>query len=161
MPDISHSQFVERTHDHLNGYIKFADQKASLLLTAHIAFLGLYATVIESNWLAEGVFFKVTTTLMLLFSLASAALAGWTVYPRTPETQQGLMLWNSINEKSIDQYKSEVRKLDDDKIVEELLDENYQLSNVAVAKYKSLRVALIFTAFTAVFAVISTTQIII
>lgn len=37
-------KFIERTQNHLNKYIALADQKASILLTDQLAFLGLIAT---------------------------------------------------------------------------------------------------------------------
>lgn len=148
-------EFAERTHDHLNRYISLADRKASLLLSAQLAFLGLFANVVRTGWQGSAFCFKLITFLVVAFGLAAAIFAGLVVYPRTPDTDDGLMFWSSILSQPIDEYVDEVSSLDDDSALEALLRENYMLASVANSKYKNLRITLILTAITVVLTVLS------
>ncbi|MDT3437954.1 Pycsar system effector family protein [Haloarcula sp. 1CSR25-25] len=149
------SQFVEKTHEHLNEYINLADRKASVLLTALLAYLALYANVAAPVWSTSSICFKLLTALVGVAGLFGIGFAGWTVYPRTPETPQGLMLWDSITDMSNDSYRESLQDLDANGVVEELIDENYQLAKVASKKYQYLRFALIATGVMVILSILA------
>lgn len=156
----NNEDFVELIQSHLNEYIHAADRKSSILLTAHIAFLGLFgkALINESSSIAlasDGILSAVMAGATVLSGLIAGLFAGLVVYPRTPETDSGYMLWSSIINKQKAEYHDEIQSLGEDKIAEEMIDENYQLANVADDKYKYLRYSLISTAAMVIFAVIS------
>lgn len=152
---IEKSRFVEKTHEHLNNYIQFADRKASLLLTALLAFLALYANVVAPVWSDSTLCFKLLTALVGVSGLTGIGFAGWTVYPRTPETSQGLMLWDSIVEMNNQSYRDSIQEIDEDGILEELIDENYQLAKVASKKYQHFRYTLIATGVMVGFSILA------
>ena len=81
MANFSPEDLVVQTHNHLNRYIGNADNKASILLTAQLAFLGLVANVIGD--------IPSDKTGVTCFVVASAGvtvvrafLSGFVVYPR-------------------------------------------------------------------------------
>lgn len=145
MADSDKEEFAERTQDHLNEYIKFADKKSSILLTAQLAFIGLYANIIRNGWEGANCTFKTLSVVTVLTGLGAIGLAGWTVYPRTPDTEEGLMLWKTIVNMGEETYIESVSSLDSDSVFNEILEENHKLAVVADRKYKYLRLSLILT----------------
>lgn len=147
--------FATRVQDHLNHYIDVADRKASILLTGHLAFLGLYANLVNpvlSNPTIPEVF------MIILTAISSVVAGGFSlsvVYPRTPETSQGLMLWTSITSRSEDEYREDLKELDAGSILDELIDENHALAKVADRKYRHFKISSGATVLMVVVAVIS------
>lgn len=149
------SDFAERTHDHLNRYITLADRKASILLSGQLAFLGLFANVVNAGWQTSALCFKLTAAFTVVFGLTTAFFGGRVIYPRTPDTDDGLMLWSSILTRSIDDYVDEISHLSDDDALEAISKENYMLASVADNKYENLRITLILTGITVFLALLS------
>lgn len=149
-------EFVYDTKDHLNTYIKQADQKASILLTAQLAFLGLFANALKTLSISESDALLALATLSGVAGLIGVFLAGWTVYPRTPEQETGFILWDNICEYgSESDFRSAIHELDEDDIVDEVIGENYKLADVAEKKYRYLKWSLCATAGMVVFAVLA------
>lgn len=146
MTEFDSKELAQRTQDHLNGYVKFADQKASILLTAQLAFIGLYANILRSAWSSAELNFKLFSVLTIAAGIAAVTSYGWTIYPRTPGTARGLILWKSIADMGVDDYKQQMESLSREEAFEELLDENHKLATVASEKYRYLRVSLLLTA---------------
>lgn len=150
------ASLAKQTNDHLNTYIKLADQKASILLTGQFAFLGLAATVIV-NILSE-----TTTEFHLLAGLGTACglggmlFAGSVIFPRTPKAKEGYIFWEHILEyDSSKEFRDQFSELDESETLDELVKENYSLAKVAHRKYSHLRISLVSTAGMIIFAVIS------
>ncbi|TKX61119.1 hypothetical protein EXE48_08715 [Halorubrum sp. ASP1] len=155
MSEISPDELVTRTNDHLNQYISLADNKASILLTAQIAFLGLFANAV-SDLSIESQIVRWGAILSVGFTVAGVFLSGWVVYPRTPKPETGLIFWENIIEyDSKEEFRDEFKQLEDGRAQTELIEENYDLATVASSKYCFLRWSLRFTAGTVVFAVIA------
>lgn len=154
MPDISIGDLVTRTHDHLNRYIAIADKKASILLTAQLAFLGLFANVIKNLPIQPPIIWW-SALLSTGFTVFGIFLSGLVVYPRTPKPETGLIFWENIVEyDSKEKFRSQVEQLSDDGPQKQLIEENYELATVAHSKYCFLQWSLRFTAGTVVFSVI-------
>lgn len=148
--------FVYAVQDHLNTYIRAADQKASILLTAQLAFLGLSLNVLRTLLPNTETTFRALAILGGLSGLAGIFFAGWVVYPRTqpPDTDEGFFFWNDIlNHPTAADYSEALSELGDDGIHTELTSENYALAEVAQEKYYYLRWSLRATAAMVVFAV--------
>lgn len=157
MPDISPAELVARTHDHLNKYIALADNKASILLTAQFAFLGLSANAMRDLSLQSSIVWW-SALLSAGFTVIGMFLSGWVVYPRTPKPETGLIFWENINEfDSKEAFQEEFEQLEDDGPQKHLIEENYDLAAVAHYKYYYLRWSLRYTAGTVIFAVIAGT----
>ena len=149
------TDFSTQTLSHLNEYIKFADQKASILLTGQLAFLGLFVNFLNQTWSGTGTGFHILAAGTVGATLVAVVFAGWVIYPQTEPSGENLLFWENINAKSLDNYESEIRSLDEDTVLEELVEENHLLSEVASNKYKRLKVSLITTAVTVFFATMS------
>lgn len=156
MSDLTLDSLVERTYDHLNHYIPLADNKASILLTAQFAFLGLGANALN-NLTVESQLVWWCSLLSGVSGVISIFLSGWVVYPRMPKPQKGLIFWENIVEYgSADEFQEEVNALNDGDVRDRLIQENYHLAEVAHGKYSSLRWSLRGTALTLLLAVVAT-----
>lgn len=149
------TDFANQTLSHLNEYIKFADQKASVLLTGHLAFLGLFVNFLNENGSGAGIEFKVLAAVTIVGTLLAGMFAGWVIYPQTEPSGEALLFWENINAKSLDNYESDIKGLDEDAVVSELIEENHLLAEIASNKYWRLKVSLISTAGTVLFATLS------
>jgi hypothetical protein len=149
MPDrdgIPTDEFSMLTYEHLNSYIKLANQKASILLTAQLAYIAIFSGMLKDAWISTDLVFQVVAIVTVTISMAAAYFAARTVYPDTPDTSEGLILWESILDRELVDYKNEIREEnDEDDFLGELLDENYQLARVANRKYNHLRYSLLLT----------------
>lgn len=140
--DLSSKEFALIVRGHLNSYIKLADSKASILLSGLVAYLGLALGVIGANFNGSGLTFKISAVLTVFSGAIAAYYAASAVYPNTPETPQGLVLWESIVNNSIDEYRSKIKDKDSEELLDELIDENYKLAEVSDTKYDTVRKAL-------------------
>lgn len=141
--ELTAAEFSELVRVHQNSYIRVADNKASILLSGLIAYLGLSLSVIASNIESEGTIFIVAAGFSVLSALFSIYYAASAVYPNTPETPQGLIMWESIVEKSEEEYRETIRSKTSEELLEEIIDENYQLARVNDKKYEYVRRALL------------------
>lgn len=140
--NLDNKEFSRLTQNHLNGYIKLANQKASILLTAQLAFLGIFISTLRRPGIGDDKTLLWMTILTILSALTAALFAARTIYPNTPETNRGLLLWYSIKQKGLSQYKSEINDADSEVLLDELIEENFQLAKVADEKYKNLRYSI-------------------
>lgn len=142
---IESAEFAQLVYNHQNKYIDLADRKASLLLSAHIAYLGLFANMMSRVWETTTVIVKVSSVVTSVSIILVIVCATKAVYPNTPETPQGLILWESITDNSIEEYREKVMDRSNEELEEELVDESYKLAEVASSKYPSVRNAMRFT----------------
>jgi hypothetical protein len=141
--------FVYAVQDHLNTYIRAADKKASILLTAQLAFLGLSLNALRTLFPNTGTGFRILAVLGGLSGVAGIFLAGWVVYPRTqpPDTAEGFFFWDDILEHATAaDYNEALSELGDEDVQDELTSENYALAGIAQEKYYYLRWSLRATA---------------
>lgn len=153
--DLTIAEFSELVRNHQNSYIRVADNKASILLSGLIAYVGLSLSVMASNLETEGTAFLLVAALSVLSALASIYFAASAVYPSTPETPQGLIMWESILENSEEEYRQIIRSKSSDQLLDELIDENYQLAAVNDEKYRYVRLALLSTIPTVGFGILA------
>lgn len=143
MTDKSH--LIENVNEHQNRYIELADNKASILLTAQLAFMGLFVNALFTITIESSVVWW-TSLIAGGLNVAAIFLSGWVVYPRTPRPDTGLIFWENITEfDSSDAYQDQIEGLDKDQSRRLLIEENYNLASVASSKYRFLRLSLIAT----------------
>jgi len=150
--------FVYAVQNHLNTYIRVADKKASILLTAQLAFLGLSLNALRTLFPNTGTGFRSLAVLGGLSGLAGIFLAGWVVYPRTqpPDTDEGFFFWDDIlDHPTAADYGEALSELDDESVQDELTSENYVLAGVAQEKYYYLRWSLRATAAMVILSVVA------
>lgn len=136
---ILHSEFANIVREHHNEYIKLADSKASVLLSAQIAYLAIFGNLVGNSWGSESVIFKFMSILTIVFVVIAIVFATRAVYPNEPETDLGLIHWKSIISRSSDEYRDDVRNTTQEEFVDELVDESYQLAKVTDEKYRNIR----------------------
>lgn len=147
------TDFSERTLSHLNEYIKFADQKASILLSGQLTFLGLFANLLIGTWSDSVCAFQVLSTITVALSLISAILAALVIYPQTSSSGSNLFFWENIRHYSEDKYEDKIKSLDEEGVLDQFVEENYELANIASSKYTRLKQALIVTFISISFAI--------
>lgn len=153
---MSKLEFVYNTKDHLNTYIKQADQKASILLTAQLAFLGLFANALKALSISNQIWVRNFAYASGVAGLIGVFIAGWTIFPRTPKQETGFILWDNIREyESEEEFRESTSELDEGDIVDEVIGENYKLAKVAKNKYWYLKWSLISTAGMVISAVLA------
>lgn len=147
--------FVYAVQDHLNTYIRIADQKASILLTAQLAFLGLFSNALRTLFPDTGLLFHGLAILSVIGGLVGIFLAIWVVYPRThpPDADKGFFFWADILDyATASDYSEALTELENDGIHDELTSENYTLAKIAREKYYYLKWSLRATAAMVMFA---------
>lgn len=155
VPDLTPDELVTRTHDHLNRYITLADNKASILLTAQFAFLGLFANAIRILTIESDLVWW-SALLSTGFGVIGIFLSGWVVYPKTPKPETGFIFWENISEyESAEAFQKAINKLGDGDAQEQLVRENYDLAKVASNKYYYLRWSLRFSGAMVLLMVVS------
>jgi len=145
-----HDAVASEIYEHLNTYIKLADQKASILLTAQFAFLGLFANALRTLLPETGTLFHGVAILTALSGFIGIICAGFVIYPRTQppaNNDAGFIFWEDIlDHSSSTAYNDAFTELNETALRDELVAENYALAEITETKYRYLRWALRFTA---------------
>lgn len=133
-------------HKHVNQYISLADKKASILLTAQLAFLGLYANLLSGIWLSRGVLFHSLALISVAGGALSIFFAAGVVYPRTPSPGDGVFFWGDIRDRSLEQYIEDIAQMEPTDQTRSLIEEIHYLACVARKKYNWFRASMVSTA---------------
>jgi len=143
MSELSDNELTKETKNHLNKYIGLADQKASLLLTGQLAFLGLSTTALNEVFSIDGCLFEVLAILTIASGIAGILLSISVIYPRTPKAEKGFIFWGNIVEyDSPEAFREDFHDLEASERLDNLVTQNYYLADVASRKYCWLRWAL-------------------
>lgn len=144
---MDYEELLQLSHEHINGYIKVADQKASILLSGQLAFLALSTNFVPSEWSNLAICVKFLVVLTVLFALGGILYSILTVTPREEtQGQAGYILWKDILEhKDEDQFVENAKALTEDDVIQSLGKEVYKISKVADQKYDNLRVSIYMT----------------
>lgn len=144
---MNNEDLLELSHNHINGYIKVADQKASILLSGQLAFLALSLNLIPSKWGNLHVTLLILICLTLLVISSSILFSILTVLPREgSDGKEGAIYWNDIRAHgNSDQFVQYVSQLDEDAVVQELGEDVYNISKIAKRKYEYLKISIILT----------------
>lgn len=145
MTVLTQEELLQRTLSHLNEYIHAADRKASILLTAQLTFIALYANVIITIRNDIGFWVTLITGGSVFFGICAGFLSLLVIYPRTSKPPKGYLLWTKIDDLGLDDYQSGIKAMDENDLFNELTVTNYELSRVATKKYSRLRLSLIAT----------------
>lgn len=153
MTDLTKAELAGRTQDHLNSYITAADQKASILLTGQLAFLGLTATATGDLINTDGGSLYWLSIGTAVAGIVAAFLAITVVYPRAPSPEKGFIFWGNITEyDSAEDFQNAFAGLSNSDIKSVVITQNYMLAKVADKKYKYLRWSLRATALMVILA---------
>jgi hypothetical protein len=144
---MDHEDLLQLSHDHINGYIKIADQKASILLSGQLAFLALSTNLVPSEWGSLPICIRVLVVSTVLFILGAISFSILTVIPREEsEGRAGYIFWNDILEHNDgSQFVDNAKKLSNENVVDSLGKEVYNVSKIAERKYSNLKISIYLT----------------
>ncbi len=143
--------FVWKTHEYINNYIRFADTKAAFTFAWATSLLGgLYLSKAHQLFIPSGLdlcdFFRIPTLAVVAFVLLalSALIAAWSIIPRLPTKQlAGFIFWESILvHANGNLYTSSLLRLTDAELLEHMAVQLYTLAEVARAKYRPVRISM-------------------
>jgi len=155
MSEIDDGFIADQTFSHLNASIKLADQKASVLLSGQLAFIGLYLNFFGSSIQGNNALLT-SSSLVGILSLAAVGCAISVITPRTVDTDEGLFLWESILQRETwREYETDIAEKNTGELRSEVLRQNYHLAQVATRKYRALKFALVFSGGMLLLAVVS------
>jgi hypothetical protein len=141
-------EFSKTINAGLQEQIKLADTKAAWTFSV----LGLFAAVLTNilskfTWqeLAQTkvLFFLIIAVITLVLAFKSIVLV---MYPRTgPGMKGGLTYFRDIIQGSKEEYLNIGREADEEKIIDAMYSQSYELAAIAEKKFSVLRRAIIFT----------------
>jgi len=127
--------FGHGVHGDLNQYVALADAKVGALVGASLAFAVLLFANPPSNNIAT----IANWGSALLFAV-SALVGASALYPRLSKNNRSLIFWQGISyRKTPDDYWSELRGLDEHLVERAYAIENYHVSRILCAKYRTIR----------------------
>jgi hypothetical protein len=154
--DSCHLDFIWKTHEYINNYVRFADQKAVFVVAWCSAIIG----AIYAAHLNEGVLHSHITlaelswgTTLAGFALVMMGLsfltAAWVVVPRLPTNQRsGLIFWESILVHADGElFANAMGRFDQNQLARHLSVQVYTLAGVAKTKYWWLAISMWFAFF--------------
>lgn len=133
--------------NHFNQYISQADTKASILLSGHLAYIGLF---INSDFFqTEDIVTQIPVIVSSLTVLASILV----VSPRMrgdnlDSSLLGNLHWGAIADSSNPQFVEEVKSTDLENGLRTLATSNQALAKVLRRKYRWLRISMFGTVLT-------------
>lgn len=112
--DPSRIQLVSETTQYYNQYISLADKKAAILITGHMAFLGLF---LQNNSTLTNLlsFPSAVQIIPVIFSSISILFSAFVISPRykssfTPKTALGNLNWETVSDMENESYLSNVKE---------------------------------------------------
>ncbi|MDF1817969.1 MAG: DUF5706 domain-containing protein [Immundisolibacteraceae bacterium] len=128
------TQYLEKELSLLLGWIQTADSRISLVLPLSSTMLGVIAALAPdiNGWLVSSAIFTSFAVFFLVLSIFFAALAS---FPRTEGPKGSLIFFSGINNREINQYRSEVENLDEEKLQNDLVSQCHVNAQIAHIKY--------------------------
>jgi hypothetical protein len=131
-------QILERTL----GLISHSDSKGGILFPICTGMLGVLALVIPEpdKWPTTGAVTAAVAMVGLLLSVLFISLA---VFPRTHFPDKSLIFFGSIKDLSLSQYSEQIKSLDEEAYLEDLVEECHTNSVIASNKSKWLKFSVV------------------
>ncbi|WP_256545935.1 Pycsar system effector family protein [Halobellus inordinatus] len=144
-------ELLSQTTNHFNRYILQADKKAAIVISGHLAFIGL---LINSTLWSERVCILYGVIGLSLLSIGSGI---YTVFPRFVDHNRENANLGNLNWRVASQgdYAESVLDEDIERGVESLAASNEALASVLRRKYRWLRVSLVASGGTILIACLS------
>jgi len=126
---------LEASLDRNLAWVGAADAKTAVIFGLDTAMIGLIAAAAPAygKWTALGVCFTVVAAALLIASLASLCAA---VFPRTKGPPLSLIFFGGIADRSVDKYREDVSRFDEEAYIEDLIQQTYVNASIAGAKYR-------------------------
>lgn len=155
--NMKQDKLLEITHNHLNTYIKLADQKASILLSGQIAIIVLVLSQLRNIRTSLSDLTLILISLSILAALVSIAFSIATIAPREESDQsKGFIYWEEIRiYDNSTEFADAVKCLDDSAIIEEMSTDVYNLSEITSKKYGHLNKSIYFSIIFLIIGIVS------
>ena len=155
----------ERLHSHYQSlaraidFTKAADAKAAPVVILHVALIGalafragpLFNALTPFLWTGCQVLLLTAALLYISFSLGAVWFAGWVFLPKTPQTGKSLIYFEDIMAMGWELFQSQSQKLAPASIEQQLLQQIFAVSEIASAKMRRVRCALILSGIAILF----------
>lgn len=154
---MDNDELLKISHEHINGYIKFADQKASILLSGQIASLALVLNLVPSNWSDFQMNLVGAIVLSLLALIVAIIFSLLTIFPRSEtKNDPGFIFWeNVLAHGDSTHFGKSVSSLTQGDAMNSLSNEVYNVSIIAKRKYSFLKWSIIATGGFLIFSILS------
>ena len=120
--------------EQLNQFIWVADAKATVLVGASLAIVGLLLTN------RPAAFWPFVANMLAVVLFGISALLGLTVlYPRRAGEGKDILFWEDIYKMSLSEYKATVERLDPNQVESEYITHNFYVSKVLHRKYFAIK----------------------
>jgi hypothetical protein len=135
-------ELLTQTTSHYNRYISQADQKASILISGHLAFVGL---LLNSPLFEPQAY---CSYLPIFISGATIFAATYVIFPRIRDENRespelGNLSWVGAANKSREEYVNNILSTEREASVKSLVKSNLALAKVLDKKYRWLRISMI------------------
>lgn len=142
MNEKGNEEFVWRTHSYINDYVRLGDGKAGALFAVFGALTGVIMVTFWADseealsWWRALVF-----ALALALNSVVLILSIDVVRPRTNRSLSGLVFWEHIGDRSLEEYRETLRTLDQEGLFDAITAHVLEISAIANAKYARLKQA--------------------
>ncbi len=128
------------------SWISSSDNKVPAIFAINTAMLGVVAALLNSfeNWSKLN---SILITILLIFLLGSVVCLAVATFPRLNGPKGSLIYFGGIVTRSLEQYKTEIQNLSDDKLIVEILTQVYRNAEIATNKFLWVKISMILTFF--------------
>ncbi|RNF38874.1 Pycsar system effector family protein [Planococcus salinus] len=149
--DSSSPEKIERLYDYhkhnlvyIGDYIKFADTKAGVAISANLILLGFFGNIVRENNYTETSLSEFFLIIGVLFLALASFFFGIVVWPRYSINKEYCMSWAGITAfENDEEYTTLIHNQTNEEFLEGMAKQNRALANICVKKYKYLRTGLI------------------
>ncbi len=151
--------YLKAVFDHNQGLIKFADDKANILLGILIILLPLAFGVnifVGTNLPDKGsvVFLVITFLISVGFLVGSFGYSIAVIYARIKSDYGDMIFFRNISKKTLDEYHQFVENLNSKDIFADYRKEIYAIAKINEYKYKNYRTSILLLIIGVIFLVI-------
>lgn len=128
--------------NYLNEYIKLADTKAGVALSANLLILGFFGNEARKLDICWNSLQNVGLHVGVLLLLPSLYFFIWKViWPRYSTNQNQYLSWGGIGSFSNStKYSQKLYDVGEKKLIEDMGKQNYEIAKVCIKKYKNLKI---------------------
>lgn len=129
---------------YIGDYIKFADTKAGVAISANLILLGFFGNIAKENNYTETSLSEFFLIIGVLSLTCASFFFGNVVWPRYSLHKEYYMSWGGISAfENDEEYMTLIHNQTNEEFLEGMAKQNRALANVCVLKYGQLRNGLI------------------
>lgn len=150
-------EYHKHNLNYISDHIKFADTKAGVALSLNIVLLGFLGKESKGNSFTEMNLADVGMYLSLVFLIISSVTFVWKIlWPRYSKDTNLYMSWAGIATFSnSSDYIDKINSKSISNFIEDMAVQNYDISKIALQKYRCLKIGFSFLTSGAVLGLVS------